>query len=56
MIHTHPRRGLLYAMKRHQAMNDYVTYFPQDPPVRAAYAVAAIPRGTKVEILMTAAR
>ncbi len=40
-----------------QAFNAiYATYFPQEPPARAAYAVAALPRGAKVEILMTAAR
>lgn len=34
----------------------YVTFFPHDPPARAAYAVAALPRGARVEILVTAAR
>ena len=34
----------------------YVTFFPRDPPARAAYAVAALPRGARVEILVTAAR
>lgn len=34
----------------------YVTFFPKDPPARAAYAVAALPRGARVEILVTAAR
>jgi len=48
---------LLADINDFQAMNEvYVTYFPQDPPARAAYAVAAIPRGAKVEIIMTAAR
>ena len=48
---------LLADINDYQAMNEvYVTYFPEDPPARAAYAVAAIPRGAKVEILMTAAR
>jgi len=48
---------LLADINDYQAMNEvYATYFPKDPPVRAAYAVAAIPRGAKVEILMTASR
>ena len=48
---------LLADINDYQAMNEvYVTYFPEAPPARAAYAVAAIPRGAKVEILMTAAR
>lgn len=48
---------LLADINDYQAMNEvYVTYFPEDPPARAAYAVAAIPRGAKVEIVMTAAR
>lgn len=34
----------------------YVTFFPQDPPARAAYAVAALPRGARVEIVVTASR
>lgn len=34
----------------------YVTYFPKDPPARAAYAVAALPRGARVEVLMTAVK
>lgn len=47
---------LLADINDYQAMNEvYVTYFPKDPPARAAYAVAAIPRGAKVEIVMTAA-
>lgn len=37
------------------AMNHvYATFFPAHPPARAAYAVAALPRGARVEILMTA--
>ena len=48
---------LLASIDDYQAMNEvYVTYFPESPPARAAYAVAAIPRGAKVEIVMTAAR
>lgn len=40
-----------------QSMNEvYVTYFPEAPPARAAYAVAAIPRGARVEIVMTAVK
>lgn len=34
----------------------YVTFFPKAPPARAAYAVAALPRGARVEIVVTAAR
>lgn len=34
----------------------YGTYFPVEPPARAAYAVAALPRGARVEIVMTAVR
>lgn len=46
---------LLADINDYQAMNEvYVTYFPESPPARAAYAVAAIPRGAKVEVLMTA--
>jgi 2-iminobutanoate/2-iminopropanoate deaminase len=48
---------LLADINDYAAMNQvYVTYFPKDPPARAAYAVAALPRGAKVEILMTAAQ
>jgi 2-iminobutanoate/2-iminopropanoate deaminase len=48
---------LLADINDYQAMNEvYVTYFPEDPPARAAYAVAAIPRGARVEVIMTAAR
>jgi 2-iminobutanoate/2-iminopropanoate deaminase len=28
----------------------YAEFFPSDPPARVAYAVAALPRGAKVEI------
>ncbi len=34
----------------------YATYFPAAPPARAAVQVAALPRGARVEILLTAAR
>jgi 2-iminobutanoate/2-iminopropanoate deaminase len=34
----------------------YATYFPQPAPARAAVAVAALPRGARVEVLMTAVR
>ena len=48
---------LLADIADYQAFNAiYAGYFPQEPPARAAYAVAALPRGAKVEILMTAAR
>lgn len=48
---------LLADIDDYQAMNEvYVTYFPEAPPARAAYAVAAIPRGARVEIVMTAVR
>lgn len=48
---------LLADINDYQAMNEvYVTFFPESPPARAAYAVAAIPRGAKVEVLMTAAK
>jgi 2-iminobutanoate/2-iminopropanoate deaminase len=48
---------LLADINDYQAMNEvYVTYFPESPPARAAYAVAAIPRGARVEVVMTAVR
>ena len=34
----------------------YAGYFPKDPPARAVVAVAALPRGARVEVLMTAVR
>ncbi|HEX7186307.1 MAG TPA: Rid family detoxifying hydrolase [Thermoanaerobaculia bacterium] len=34
----------------------YATYFPEDPPARAVVAVAALPRGARMEIVMTAVR
>lgn len=40
-----------------QAMNEiYATYFQESPPARAALAVAALPGGARVEILMTAVK
>jgi 2-iminobutanoate/2-iminopropanoate deaminase len=48
---------LLADIGDYAALNEiYVTYFPKDPPARAAYAVAALPAGARVEILMTAVR
>jgi 2-iminobutanoate/2-iminopropanoate deaminase len=39
----------------YQAMNEvYATFFQESPPARAALAVAALPGGAKVEVLMTA--
>ncbi|HYN23080.1 MAG TPA: Rid family detoxifying hydrolase [Thermoanaerobaculia bacterium] len=39
----------------YQAMNEvYATFFTESPPARAAFAVAALPAGAKVEVLMTA--
>ncbi len=39
------------------AMNAvYAGYFPENPPARAALAVAALPGGAQVEILMTAVK
>jgi len=41
----------------YQPMNEvYATYFKESPPARAALAVAALPGGAKVEILMTAVK
>ena len=34
----------------------YAGYFPKDPPARAVVAVAALPRGARVEVVMTAVR
>jgi 2-iminobutanoate/2-iminopropanoate deaminase len=34
----------------------YATYFQESPPARAALAVAALPGGAQVEILMTAVK
>lgn len=48
---------LLADINDYQAMNEvYVTYFPESPPARAAFAVAAIPRGARVEVVMTAVK
>jgi 2-iminobutanoate/2-iminopropanoate deaminase len=48
---------LLADIDDYQAMNEvYVTYFPENPPARAAFAVAAIPRGARVEVVMTAVK
>lgn len=48
---------LLADINDYNALNQiYVTYFPKDPPARAAYAVAALPRGARVEVLMTAVK
>lgn len=48
---------LLADINDYAALNEvYVTFFPKDPPARAAYAVAALPRGARVEILMIAAK
>ena len=39
------------------AMNEvYATFFPQAPPARATVEVAELPRGAKVEIMLTAVR
>jgi len=39
------------------AMNEvYATYFDEAPPARATVGVAALPRGARVEITMTAVR
>jgi 2-iminobutanoate/2-iminopropanoate deaminase len=41
----------------YQAMNEvYATYFKESPPARAALAVAALPGGAQVEVLMTAVK
>lgn len=34
----------------------YAGYFPEDPPARAVVAVAALPRGARIEVVMTAVR
>ena len=39
------------------AMNEvYATFFPQAPPARATVEVAELPRGAKVEVMLTAVR
>ena len=48
---------LLADIGDYQAMNEvYATYFQENPPAREAYAVAALPGGAQVEILMTAVK
>ncbi|MFP5284450.1 MAG: Rid family detoxifying hydrolase [Thermoanaerobaculia bacterium] len=48
---------LLANIGDYQAMNEvYATYFRENPPARAAFAVAALPGGAQVEILMTAVK
>lgn len=48
---------LLANIADYQAMNEvYATYFQENPPARAAYAVAALPGGAQVEVLMTAVK
>ena len=47
----------LLSIDDYQAMNQvYATYFQESPPARAALAVAALPGGAQVEILMTAVK
>ena len=42
---------LLSSMEHFPAVNEvYGGYFPSDPPARATYAVAGLPRGVDVEI------
>ncbi len=41
----------LVDMTDFSAMNEvYATFFPQDPPARTTVAVAALPRGARIEI------
>lgn len=41
----------------YQAMNEvYAIFFQESPPARAALAVASLPAGAKVEVLMTAVK
>lgn len=48
---------LLGDIADYQAMNEvYATFFTESPPARAAFAVAALPAGAKVEVLMTAVK
>lgn len=48
---------LLADMGDFAAMNEiYAEYFPENPPARAAFAVAALPKGGLVEIVLTARR
>jgi 2-iminobutanoate/2-iminopropanoate deaminase len=47
----------LVSIDDYQAMNQvYATYFQESPPARAALAVAGLPGGAQVEILMTAVK
>jgi 2-iminobutanoate/2-iminopropanoate deaminase len=47
----------LVSIDDYQAMNQvYATFFQESPPARAALAVAALPGGAQVEILMTAVK
>ena len=42
---------LLADINDFKAMNDiYARYYPEDPPARAAYQVAALPLGARIEI------
>ena len=44
-------------IKDYQAMNEvYATFFKENAPARAALAVAALPGGAQVEVLMTAVK
>lgn len=44
-------------MSEYAAFNAvYATYFPKNPPARALVQVAALPRGARVEVLVTAVR
>lgn len=44
-------------MDDYAAMNRvYAEFFPRDPPARAAFEVADLPRNARVEILMTAVK
>lgn len=44
-------------MSDYKAVNAiYASYFPSEPPARAAIQVARLPRDARVEILMTAVR
>lgn len=48
---------LLTDMADFAAMNEvYAGFFPAEPPARAAFAVAALPKGGLVEIVLTAKR
>ncbi len=48
---------LLADMADFTAMNEvYATFFPDAPPARAAFAAAALPRGGRVEVVVTAGK